>query len=104
MRLDARVQQQHAFTWSVWDCERCATVPNVAWADDETAQYGQYVNPPWTANVAVRQARRICFLFELRAVLINPLDNATMIESEVEEIKTREIVRAGARERERSNP
>jgi len=85
MRIDARYNPE-AWRWSVWHVERCERLQNVVWADDETAQYGQYPLP-FTGEIRVHQARRIRFAFENQVVLINPLDDATMIESEVEEVK-----------------
>ena len=72
--------------WSVWDCERCAKVPYVVWADDETAQYAQLLGRRGE-RLVVHQVRRVRFAFENQVVLINPLDDATMIESEVEEAR-----------------
>jgi len=83
VRLDARVNRE-AWFWSVWDCEHCERLQDVVWADDETAQYGRY---PYRGarTIVTHQARRIRFAFENQVVLINPLDDATMRESEVEE-------------------
>jgi hypothetical protein len=70
--------------WSVYDCEACALLRHVVWADDETAQYAQrrhdgkqYVlNESRTETlIDVVQAKRITFAWAARTVLVNPLDD-----------------------------
>ena len=85
MRLDARIHRE-AWSWTPYDVPGCQILRGVVWADDETAQYGQYADGERRLPIVTHQADRIRFVHEVRVVLINPLSDAEMLESEVEEI------------------
>lgn len=85
MRIDVRAMPWEDGRWFVWNVELCCVLPFTVWVDDDTAQYG--VRPHPRAAPLTRQARRIQILFETHTVLINPLDDAEMLESEIEEKK-----------------
>lgn len=76
----------------VWDCERCRTITNVDYVDDEARTYRRLLEPlrvdPHTNDIAKEwlSARRIVILGTI--ILVNPL----VIGDEV----AAEQVRAGA--------
>jgi hypothetical protein len=79
MRIDAR---EPGFTgrWLVWHAEQCRELRYVAWVDDGSMCYGQYVHPFVLSGgapvVETRQAKRIVIIPASRVVVINPVDDA----------------------------
>jgi hypothetical protein len=84
MRLDARVHP-HARWYHVYHAELMQFLKNVVWADEESAQYGQYANAPRSFEIEVRQARRIAIITAIRLVIVNPIGDNKQIVREANE-------------------
>jgi hypothetical protein len=70
----------------VWDAERCCTPRMIAWVDDETNEYKQWIEPlvvvgSEAVHVIVK-CRKIVINLDRRTIIINPVDD----DAELQEI------------------
>lgn len=85
MRLDARRGHRN---WFVWDVKRCRPVKYCVWCDDETAQWGGFVQPfvpdlGGALLLETHQEDRITIYPERRLVLFNEVDAPDQADSEL---------------------
>lgn len=70
--------------WIVWDCRTMRIVPRVLWANDETAEFGQFAFPYVVRDkelqIDVHRAESIVIDPDARLVLIDPVDDDAGVE------------------------